>query len=128
MLSQMTNEERERLRAEFLREASAGFDWMFDPKRQLDMRTFTQRESRGMEIGTALAQWVIEHHVGADSGAKPASTGVVCPDCAGPAPAVGSGEGGVPVREVVSRAGEVGIHRPGHVCPRCRRTFFPSGS
>jgi hypothetical protein len=128
MLSQMTHEERERLRAEFLREASAGFDWMFDPNRQSDMRTFTQREDRGMEIGTALAQWVIEHHVGEDSGAKPSPAGAVCPDCGGSAPMAGSGEGHVPGREVVSRAGEVAIHRPGHVCPRCRRTFFPSGS
>jgi hypothetical protein len=48
MLSTVAQDERERLRAEFLRKASEGFDWMFDPKRQSNMRTFAQREERGM--------------------------------------------------------------------------------
>lgn len=128
MLAPMTQGERERLRAEFLRQASEGFDWMFDPDRQSDMRTFTQREDRAMEIGTGLVRWAIEHHVGEDAQAKPSPAGAICPDCGGGAPARVSGEGAPAGREVVSRAGEVAVRRNGHACPRCRRVFFPPGS
>lgn len=124
MLSQMTQEERERLRAEFLRQASEGFDWMFDPKRQEDMRTFTQREDRAMDIGTGLARWALEHHVGEDAQAKPSAVGPKCPQCGGAAqgPQVGERE----AREIESRAGKVPMERPGGFCPQCRRRFFPS--
>ena len=81
MLAPMTQEERERLRAEFLRQASEGFDWMFDPNRQSDMRTFTQREDRAMEIGTGLVRWAIEHHVGGDAQARPSAAEAICPEC-----------------------------------------------
>lgn len=125
MLSTMTQDERERLRAEFLRQASEGFDWMFDPKRQEDMRTFTQREDRAMDIGTELARWALEHHVGEDAQAKPSSAaGGVCPQCGGMSP--GAHEAAREAREVESRAGEVVLERPGGYCPHCRRRFFPS--
>ena len=124
MLSTMTQDERERLKAEFLRKASEGFDWMFDPNRQSNMRTFTQREDRGMDIGLGLAKWVIERHVGEDVRAKPSAAAPACPKCAGAAqgPEVTEKE----AREIESRAGEIWVERPGSFCPHCRRRFFPS--
>ena len=95
---------------------------MFDPQRQADLRTFTQREDRAMDIGTGLARWAIEHHVGGDVQAKPSTVGAACPQCGGTAQ--GAGEPGA--REVVSRAGKVPVERPGIHCPCCRRRFFPS--
>jgi hypothetical protein len=124
MLSTMTQDERERLRAEFLRKAAEGFDWTFDPNRQSNMRTFTQREDRAMEIGTGLARWALEHHVGEDVQAKPSAPVGTCPQCGGAAR--GSEVSEQEAREIQSRAGKVSVGRPGSFCPHCRRRFSSS--
>ena len=124
MLYRVTNEERERLRAEFLRRASEGFDRMFSPEQQPGLRTFTQREDCAMDIGTDLARFALEHHVDAHEKAKPAEAEPACPECGGHPPS--SSETALETREVESRAGRVAIERSGQFCPRCRRRFFPS--
>jgi len=123
MLTTMTKEERDRLRAEFVRRAEAGFDWMFDPNLQENMRTFVQRETRAMDFGTGLIQWAIQNHLDEDGHLKASAVSAPCPEC---------GRSTLPEatasREVESRAGKVAVERPGHSCPSCRRRFFPSGS
>ena len=125
MLSTMTQDERERLKAEYLRKASEGFDWMFGADRQANMRTFTQREDRAMDIGIGLARWALERHVGEDAKAKPPASGATCPTCGGAAQGAKVGE--QEAREIESRAGKVAVERPGGFCAHCRRRFFPSG-
>ena len=88
----MMHDEIERLRGEFLRMASEGFDRMFDPKWQGDMRTFTQSVNRAIDIGTGLAQWALEHHPSADAQAKSWIIGAKCPQCGSAVPGPNASE------------------------------------
>ena len=92
MRSIMTRDERERLRAEYLRKASEGFDWTFGWDRQTNRKTFTQREDRAMDFGLGLARWALERNVGEDARATPPASGATCPTCGGVAQGTRVGE------------------------------------
>ena len=119
----MTRDERKRLRAEYLRKACDGFDWMFGADRQSNRRTFTQREDRAMDIEMELAKWALERHVGKDAQAKPTASGATCPACGGAAQ--GSLVGKQVAREIESRAGKVAVKRPGDFALPAAVAFFP---
>ena len=123
MLTTMTKEEHDRLKAEFVRRAEAGFDWMFDPNLQADMRTFVQIETRAMNMGTDLIRWAMQGHLDGNGHLKASSVSAPCPECGRSTQPEASG-----ARDVESRAGRVAVTRSGHSCPSCRRRFFPSGS
>ncbi|MGH7378600.1 MAG: hypothetical protein ACREKK_14450 [Candidatus Methylomirabilales bacterium] len=127
MLRRQSEQDREALRAEFLRRASAEFDRMFGPQEQPGLVTWEQRENRAEEIGGNLAQWALERHVGTDEKAEAGPRAVGCPQCGKPAVAVDSKGDGPPVREVQARAGRVPMRRKQYHCAGCRKLFFPSG-
>ena len=82
----MTHDQIEQLRGEFLRMAADGFDRMFDARWQGDMRTFTQRVNRAIDIGTTLAQWALEKHVNEDARTRAWIIGAKCPQCGSAVP------------------------------------------
>jgi hypothetical protein len=128
MLRRITNEEREALRQEFERKTRKAFDQMFDPDRQADMVTFTERETRAMDLGNRLSRWLVQQHLGNDEKAvRTEGEKMCCPECGKPTNSSDS-EGALERREIQSRAGPVEFERAKSLCRRCRRRFFPSGS
>lgn len=127
MLRRLPPAEMEATRAEFHRQAEAAFRRMFDPEHQPVLRTFDERESRAMEIGTGLARWCLERHVGNDDFAPPKEEGDPCPTCQKPGKPLPLEDGSPPSREIQSRAGPVAFHHRECACDKCRRRFFPPG-
>ena len=128
MLRGLTHTDRERLQAEFEKEAGEQFKRMFDAQNQAELVTFDQREARALDIGDGLARWVLEHHLGNDVKAvsNPDRTDA-CPKCGRACAETEPPGGSLPPRSVQTGAGSVELARPEFRCPRCRRSFSPDG-
>jgi hypothetical protein len=111
------------MRRAFHERAEAAFTAMFDPERQKDLVTFSEREDRACREGDALTRWLLEQHVQSDEAAQ-AEEEAECPLCGGPL-ALRPGEKPPERREVLTRRGKVAYERAARRCPRCRRVFFP---
>lgn len=126
--SGLTPKERARLRQEFVREAGAAFDRMFDPAIQDQLVTFTQREDLAVELGQKAAAKLLGEHVAGDAQVRPGATqAVCCPKCKQAAQQVTQRRATLPERELTTRAGPLALRREQWRCPRCRIAFFPSG-
>ena len=95
-----TDSRREHLKRQWLQQAEAAFELMFDADQQDRLVTFDQRERRACSLTRELATWLIEQHIAED-------------------PSAG--------RSLTSAAGEVTLRREQWYCPTCRAAFFPSG-
>jgi len=62
----MSQEEREALRAEFLKRAAVEFEAMFDPEGQQSLQTLDQREHRAIELAQGMGQLALEQHLRRD--------------------------------------------------------------
>lgn len=127
MLRDLTPTDREKLRADFLKQASVQFDRMFDAKQQAELVTFDQRESRALEIGKGLTRLLLGQHLGNDGKARsvPHAT-AKCPRCRRECDEEEPPGESLPPRGVQTGAGTVNLARPEFLCPACRRSFFPS--
>jgi hypothetical protein len=130
-LEKLKSPDRDRLRREWLERAGQIFERMFAEDQQKDLVTFTQREDRAVDLGQELAKWLIEEHLAADAAAQPsrheAAVACTCPKCGKPGVAVTGEADPLPGRQLVSRAGEVGLERERYRCTICRIVFFPPG-
>lgn len=123
----MTDAERERLRQQWLQQAEAAFDILFEGQRQDQLATFEQRESLTSSLGRELANWLLEQHLADDPAARSAPDHVAhCPRCHGPGVRYDPAEQ-PPPRTLTGRSGEVTFRRERWRCPTCRVAFFPSG-
>ena len=129
----------ERLHAEFRRKSDEAFARMFAPEHQEQLITFTEREDRAVDVGRDLAGWLIAEHAAADPAAQPslalggqgsegpASACCVCPKCGKAGGRRTRPEDPLPGRDLVTRAGPVGLEREQWECTTCRVVFFPLG-
>lgn len=124
MLRRLTEQERAKLKAEFLKAAGEQWEEMFDPERQEGLRTFTQREDQACRAGDAMTRVLLGSHVRGDEAARPLET-YACPDCGQPTRPLEEGDGPLPERAVVTRRGALRLGRPERACPACRRAIFP---
>src|SRR5260370_41827663 len=56
---------RDRLRQQWLQQAEAVFELMFDTDQQEQLVTFDQREHRAHSLANELAAWLLEEHAAA---------------------------------------------------------------
>lgn len=123
--SALGTKERARLRQEFVREAGAAFDRMFDPAVQDQLVTFTQREDLAVELGQKLMAQLLQNHVAGDSQVRPdATTATCCPKCKCQGQRVTKARGELPGRELTTRAGIIPLRREQWKCAKCRSVFF----
>ena len=123
-----TEPRRERLKRQWLQQAEAAFELMFDADQQDRLVTFDQREARACSLTRELAAWLIEQHIAADPAVR--HTGIeapACPRCSRPARRQTPPEDPLPGRSLTCAAGEVTLRRERWYCPTCRAAFFPSG-
>lgn len=118
----MEEREREALREEFMRRANVAFDGMFGPEVEAGLVSFSEREDCALQQARMLGRWLLESHIHGDPAG--ASADCACPTCGRQ---VAPREEGPEKREVVAKAGAVGLERHGYYCPSCRKVFFPSG-
>ena len=62
-MAQPTEPRRERLKRQWLQQAEAAFELMFDADQQDRLVTFDQREARACSLTRELAAWLIEQHI-----------------------------------------------------------------
>lgn len=118
---------RERLRQQWLQQAEAAFDLLFDASEQERLVTFTQREQRAAALGKELAAWLLEQHLADDPAVRPAPEAApACPKCGRAAQRLGPPGQPLPQRQLSCAAGEVTIRREAWRCKTCRVSFFPS--
>jgi hypothetical protein len=123
-----TESRRERLKRQWLQQAEATFELMFDADQQDRLVTFDQRERRACSLTRELAAWLLEQHIAEDPAARHTGTEApACPRCARPARRETPPEDPLPGRALTCAAGEVTLRRERWYCPRCRVAFFPSG-
>ena len=127
-MAQPTEPRRERLKRQWLQQAEAAFELMFDADQQDRLVTFDPREARACLLTRELAAWLIEQHIAEDPAVRHAGTEApACPRCSRPARRETPPEDPLPGRSLTSAAGEVTLRRQRWYCPRCRAAFFPSG-
>lgn len=123
-----TDSRRERLRRQWLQQAEAAFELMFDADQQDRLVTFDQREARACSLTRELAAWLLEQHIGEDPAVRlTGAEAPACPRCSRPARREAPPEDPLPGRSLTSAAGEVTLRRERWYCPTCRVAFFPSG-
>src|SRR5829696_7843548 len=119
---------RDQLRQQWLQQAEAAFDILFDAQRQDQLVTFDQRETLSVSLGRELANWLLEQHLADDPAARPTGDSPVpCPKCQRAAVRRSPCEAAPPPRSVTCRSGEVTFRREPWHCPSCRVVFFPAG-
>jgi hypothetical protein len=123
-----TDSRRERLKRQWLQQAEAAFELMFDADQQDRLVTFDQRERRAGSLTRELAAWLIEQHIAEDPAVRHTGIGSpACPRCSRPARRQAPPEDPLPARSLTCAVGEVTLHRERWYCPTCRAAFFPSG-
>jgi hypothetical protein len=123
-----TDPRRERLKRQWLQQAEAAFELMFDADQQDRLVTFDQRERRACSLTDELAAWLIEQHIAEDPAVRhPGIEAPACPRCARPARRETPPEDPLPGRSLTCAVGEVTLRRERWYCPTCRAAFFPSG-
>jgi hypothetical protein len=123
-----TDSRHERLKRQWLQQAEAVFELMFDADQQERLITFDQRERRAGSLAHERAAWLIEQHIAEDPAVR--HTGnepPACPRCSRPARRQTPPEDPVPSRSLTCAVGEVRLRRERWSCPTCRAAFFPSG-
>lgn len=114
------------LRQRWLEHAGHAFDALFDPDRQADLVSFSQREDLSCRLGGELSAWLLEQHLAADLAARPGPVATpACPKCGQPGQRASPPGERLPRRRVLSRAGEVDLAREKWRCTACRVVFFP---
>ena len=123
-----TEPRRERLKRQWLQQAEAAFELMFDSDQQDRLVTFDQREQRACSLTRELAAWLIEQHLAEDPAVRHTDVAApACPRCSRPARRETPPEDPLPGRSLTCAAGEVTLRRERWYCPTCRAAFFPSG-
>jgi hypothetical protein len=126
--SSLGPKQRDRLRREFVRKAEAAFDQMFDPARQDQLVTLSQREDLACALGEALAAKLLQEHVAGDTQVRPsAEQPACCPKCKQEGERVTERRQSLPERQLTTRAGEITLQRERWRCRRCRIVFFSVG-
>ena len=119
---------RDRLKRQWLQQAEAAFELMFDADQQDRLVTFDQREARACSLTHELAAWLIEQHIAEDPAVRHTDVEApACPRCSRPARRETPPEDPLPGRSLTCAAGEVTLRRERWYCPTCRAAFFPSG-
>src|SRR5262249_33992624 len=151
-MARPTDSRRERLKRQWLQQAEAAFELMFDADQQGRLVTFDQREARACSLTRELAAWLRgpappaggggracplprappaclpEPHSAAAPAVRHAGTEApACPRCSRPARRETPPEDPLPGRSLTCAAGEVTLRRERWYCPRCRVAFFPAG-
>lgn len=123
----MGNVDKKKGRDEFLAEAMRAYDEMFDPKKQDQLVTLSQREQQAVLLGKLLSAHALKQHVAADASGAPSKSGAAacCPKCKQPGVAVKNTA--PPPRQVTTLAGELEMTREQYRCDKCRIVFFPLG-
>jgi hypothetical protein len=126
----LTPAERERLRQQWLQQAQAAFDLLFDDDQQPHLVSFDQREDRVASLTRELAAWLLEQHAASDPSTRPSQqTPPCCPKCGRPATRLTPPGQPLPARPLTTAAaGEILLRREQWRCRACRLAFFPSGS
>jgi len=123
-----TRQDRAKLRKEWLKRAEAAFERMFNEAPAEALITFTQREQCAVAISRELGNFLLEHHVAADSLVRPAeAVEARCPKCGQPGQRVTGAKAPLPERRLTTEVGEVALEREQWRCATCRVAFFPSG-
>lgn|SRR5262245_23116455 len=118
---------REQLRQQWLANANAAFDLLFDDDQQEQLVTFDQREQRVLGLTAELAAWLLEEHTAADPAVRPPDgVPTPCPKCQQPARRRTPPDEPLPERRLTCDAGEVTLRREQWYCTTCRVAFFPS--
>jgi len=118
---------RQQKEAQFLRKAKAMFNAMFDPDRQEELITFTQRETEVLKLGRALEAWLLDEHLAADPLGDPALGATQrCPRCRATGMPDEDDREPVP-RSLRSCVGRHELKRRKYRCPSCETVFFPLG-
>ena len=119
---------RDQLRQQFLDQAAAAFDLLFDPAAAEHLVTFDQREQRVTELGQQLLLSLLSQHVNADAAADPPGDAPpLCPRCHRPGRRLSPPDEPLQSRTLTSTAGDVVLHRARFRCTACRAVFFPLG-
>src|SRR5436190_24218493 len=108
----MNSAHRDQLRQQWLQQAEAAFDILFDAERQDQLVTFDQRETLSVSLGRELANWLLEQHLADDPAARPGDDApVACPKCQRAAVRHTPVKDAPPPRSVTCRSGEVTYRR-----------------
>jgi hypothetical protein len=118
---------RDRLRQQWLQQAEAVFELLFDADQQDQLVTFDQREERACSLSKELTTWLLEQHAAQDPAVRPTAV-PPCPRCGQPAQRRTPPGQPLPARQLTTTAGEVTLKREQWYCSSCRAAFFPSGS
>lgn len=119
---------RDRLRRQWLQQAAAVFELLFDADQQDQLVTFDQREARAGSLTKELTTWLLEQHVAQDPAARLTDALPPCPHCGQPARRRTPPGQPLPARQLTTTAGEITLKREQWYCSPCRAAFFPSGS
>jgi hypothetical protein len=118
----------DRLRQQWLQQAEAVFELLFDPEQQQQLVTFDQREERVIALTRELSTWLLEQHAAEDPAVRlPPEQTAACPKCGRPAQRRTPAETALPARSLTCEDGEVTLRREQWYCKTCRVSFFPSG-
>lgn len=118
--------DRDRLRQQWLQQAEAVFELLFDADQQDQLVTFDQREERACSLTKELTTWLLEQHAAQDPAVRPADAPLACPHCGQPARRRTPAGQPLPTRQLTTTAGEITLKREQWYCPKCRAAFFPS--
>jgi hypothetical protein len=127
-LARPTDSRRERLKRQWLQQAEAAFELMFDAAQRDRLVTFDQREARACALTRERAAWLLEPHIAEDPAVR--HTGVEAPAgprCSRPARRATPPEDPLPGRSLTGAAGAVTLRRQRWYGPTCRAAFFPAG-
>jgi hypothetical protein len=123
-----TDSLRERLRQQWLQQAEAAFDLLFEASEPERLVTLSQREQRATTLGQELAAWLMEPHLADDPAVRPVQEPPPsCPKCGRPGQRLTAPDQPLPQRQLYCAAGEVLLRREEWRCKTCRISFFPSG-
>src|ERR1035437_5941455 len=116
-----------RVREDFLAEAARAFDSMFDPGKQDQLVTLSQREQWAVALGKLLSARMLGEHVSQDTAAMPSKTGAAACGPKGKQPGAPVKSADPPQRQVTTLAGPLEMTREQYRCEKCRIVFFPLG-
>jgi hypothetical protein len=117
---------RDALRQQFLDQAGAAFDLMFDEQLANGLVTFDQREQRAAELGQQLIVALLQQHLRHDPDADPdPQQPPLCPRCQRPGRRLTPPGQPLPERQLTTCSGDITFSRARYRCTTCRVVFFP---
>ena len=120
----LTTSSRDQLHAQWLEHAEAVFNRLFPADATDPLPTLDVLERRTVQLAQDLAGWLLQQRAQDHTHARPAEP-VPCPQCHGPARAVGAADAPLPRRTLTTRAGPIELARQKWRCAACRVAFFP---